>query len=113
MMKLNAVIAALLGIGLACAGGTARAIDADAAQALAKKSDCFKCHAVDKDKKGPSFAKTSAKYKGKPDGVDKVILNITTGPKVKMEDGTEEEHKIVKSTNKDDIKNLAEWILSH
>jgi cytochrome c len=111
-MKKSAILAAMLGIGLATFGGTARAVDADAAQALAKKSDCFKCHAVDKDKKGPAFAKTAAKYKGKPDGLDKVILNITTGPKVKMDDGTEEDHKIVKSTNKDDIKNLAEWILA-
>jgi cytochrome c len=111
-MKKSAILAAVLGIGLAAAGGTARAVDADAAQALAKKSDCFKCHAVDKDKKGPAFAKTAAKYKGKADGLDKVITNITTGPKVKLDDGTEEDHKIVKSTNKDDIKNLAEWILS-
>ena len=41
--------------------------DADAAQALIKKSDCGKCHAVDKKKDGPSFKETAAKYKGKPD----------------------------------------------
>ena len=111
-MKNNSILAALVGIALAGSGGAALAVDAEAAQALAKKSDCFKCHAVDKDKKGPSFAKTAAKYKGKPDALDKVITDITTGPKVKMEDGTEEDHKIVKSTNKDDIKNLAEWILA-
>ena len=112
MMKKNTILAALTGFALACAGGAAKAVDAEAAQALATKIDCFKCHAVDKDKKGPSFAKTAAKYKGKPDALDKVITDITTGPKVKMEDGTEEDHKIVKSTNKDDIKNLAEWILA-
>lgn len=111
-MKKNALLAGMMGIMLSCSGGAAFAVDADAAQSLAKKSDCFKCHAVDKDKKGPAFAKTAAKYKGKPGGLEKVTLNITTGPKVKMEDGTEEDHKIVKSTNKDDIKNLAEWILA-
>ena len=30
------------------------AVDEGAARALAKKNDCFKCHAVDKTKKGPS-----------------------------------------------------------
>lgn len=87
-------------------------VDEEAANALAKKSDCFKCHAIDKTKKGPSFKKIAAKYKGKPDGEEKLIKNFTTGPKVKLEDGTEEEHKIVKSTDLKEQKNLAQWILS-
>jgi len=41
------------------------AVDEAAAQALAKKNDCFKCHAVDKTKKGPSLKKIAAKYKEK------------------------------------------------
>jgi cytochrome c len=90
----------------------ADAVDADAAQALAKKNDCFKCHAIDKTKKGPSFKKTAAKYKGKADGPDKILKNITTGPKVKLEDGTEEEHKIIDSKDPKAIKNLIDWILS-
>ena len=87
-------------------------IDADAAQALAKKNDCFKCHAIDKTKKGPSYKKVAAKYKGKADGEEKVILNFTTGPKVKLEDGTEEEHKIIDTKDPKALKNLAQWILS-
>ncbi|HVZ43701.1 MAG TPA: c-type cytochrome [Ramlibacter sp.] len=86
--------------------------DADAAQALAKKNDCFKCHSIDKTKKGPSFQKISAKYKGKADGEDKVIKNFTTGPKVKLEDGTEEDHKIIDTKDAKALKNLADWILS-
>jgi cytochrome c len=31
---------------------------------------------------------------------------------VKFEDGHEEEHKIVKSTDPKEIKNLVDWILS-
>jgi cytochrome c len=88
------------------------AVDADAAQALAKKNDCFKCHAVDKTKKGPSLKKIAAKYKGKPDGQEKAIKNMTTGPKVKLEDGTEEEHKIIDTKDTKELKNLADWILS-
>jgi len=91
----------------------AQAADVDAAKALAKKNDCFKCHAVDKDKKGPSLQKIAAKYKGKADGEEKAIKNMTTGPKVKLEDGTEEEHKIINTKDADAIKNLAQWILSN
>ena len=88
------------------------AVDVDAAKALAKKNDCFKCHAVDKTKKGPSMKKISAKYKGKADGMEKGIKNITTTHTVKLEDGTEEEHKIIDTKDAAAIKNLVEWMLS-
>ena len=39
--------------------------DGDAAQALAKKSNCLKCHSIDKKKDGPAFKVTAEKYKGK------------------------------------------------
>lgn len=90
----------------------AAGVDAEAAKALAKRNDCFKCHAVDKTKKGPSYQKIAAKYKGKPDGESKLITNFTTGPKVKLEDGTEEDHKIVDTKDTKELKNLANWILS-
>lgn len=89
------------------------AVDEDAAKALAKRNDCFKCHAVDKTKKGPSYQKIAAKYKGKEaEGETKIIKNITTGPTVKLEDGSEEEHKIIDTKDKAEIKNLIGWILS-
>lgn len=89
------------------------AVDVDAAKALAKKNDCFKCHAPDKSKKGPSLKKIAEKYKGKADGQEKAIKNMTTGPKVKLEDGTEEEHKVIDTKDMAQLKNLADWILSH
>lgn len=88
------------------------AVDAEAAQALAKKNDCFKCHSVDKTKKGPSYKKIAAKYKGKADGQEKAIKNMTTGGKVKLEDGTEEDHKIIETKDTKELKNLADWILA-
>jgi cytochrome c len=88
------------------------AVDADAANALAKKNDCFKCHSLDKEKKGPSYKKIAEKYKGKPEGQEKLIKNFTTGPKVKLDDGTEEDHKIVNTKDSAALKNLADWILS-
>jgi len=90
----------------------AAGVDADAAQALAKSNGCFKCHALDKTKKGPSYKKIAAKYKGKAEGEEKLIKNFTTGPKVKLEDGTEEEHKVIDTKDMKELKNLAQWILS-
>lgn len=113
--KLSFVLVTLL-----ASGGIATpslAADADAAQALAKKNECTKCHAIDKDKKGPSYKKIAAKYKGKADGEEKAIKNMTTGVKVKLDDGTEEEHKIIKldlakPADVAALKNLAAWILA-
>jgi cytochrome c len=92
--------------------GPAQAVDADAAQTLAKQSKCLTCHAIDKKKKAPSYQEIAAKYKGKPDAEAKLIKHVTTGPKVKFEDGHEEDHATVKSKNQDEIKNLVDWILS-
>ncbi|MDD4977588.1 MAG: c-type cytochrome [Gallionella sp.] len=87
-------------------------VDEVAAKSLAKKSDCFKCHAVDKTKKGPSYKKIAIKYKGKADAESVLVKQITTGPKVKLEDGSEESHKIIDSQDQGAIKNLVGWILS-
>ena len=104
--------AAVLAAVLALATPVAQAVDADAAQALAKKNECLKCHAIDKEKKGPSFKKIAAKYKGKADGEEKAIKNMTTGPKVKLDDGTEEEHKVINTKDPAALSNLAQWILA-
>ena len=80
---------------------------------LLKKNDCFKCHAIDKSKKGPSYKKIAAKYKGKEaEGEAKMYKNVTTGPKVKLEDGKEEEHKIIEAKDDKEIRALIKWILS-
>lgn len=87
------------------------AVDAEAAQALMKKSDCFKCHSVDKKKDGPSYKEVAKKYKGKPDGEEKLIKHITTRPMIEI-DGKKEEHKAIKSTDPAEVKNVVDWILS-
>jgi cytochrome c len=92
--------------------GPSRAADAEAAQALAKRSNCFKCHAVDKKKEAKPWKEVAAKYKGKPDAQATLVKHLTTGPKVKLDDGSEEEHPVIKTKNQDEIKNLVDWILS-
>ena len=99
-----------LGIALGVTG-TASAVDADGAQTLIRKSDCTKCHAVDKKKDGPSFKETAGKYKGKADGAQKLFTHLTTNPKVKI-DGKEEEHASLKTKNEAEVRNVVEWILS-
>jgi len=94
---------------------TAQAVDAEAAQALARQNNCLKCHSVDKEKDAPSFKKVAAKYKGKADAEQKLIDHITSGNKVKFADGHEEEHKVIKISPPKDmgqVKNLVQWILS-
>ena len=113
MMKSSlSLLGASMVLALASFSPAHAAVDADAAQALLKKNDCTKCHSVDKTKKGPSWKKVAAKYKGKPDGQEKAIKNMTTGSKVKLEDGTEEEHKIIDTKDPAALKNLADWILA-
>ena len=112
LLKIAASMAGAALLSLSFNAMAADAIDADAAKALAKKNDCTKCHAIDKTKKGPAYKKVADKYKGKADGADKLLKSITTGPKVKLEDGTEEEHKIIDSKDPKAIKNLIDWILS-
>lgn len=89
------------------------AVDVDAAKALAKSNDCLKCHAADKDKKGPSMKKIADKYRGKPDGQEKAVKNMTVGQTVKLTDGTEEKHKVIDTKDPKELKNMADWYLSH
>jgi cytochrome c len=97
----------------------AYAVDAEAANALAKKNNCFKCHAIEdvkgKEMDGPSFKKVAEKFRGKPGAENRLIEHITTGEKAKYADGHEEEHKIIKTSPSKDmeqIKNIVQWILS-
>lgn len=99
------------GLGLSLAASAAE-VDADAAQALMKKSGCFKCHSVDKKKDGPSFKETATKLKGKADAEQKLYIHLTTHPKIKV-DGKEEEHASLKTKNEAEVRNVVKWILSH
>lgn len=87
------------------------AADADAATKAMKDNGCTKCHSVDKAKKGPAFKKVAADMKGKADAEAKLVTFLTTGPKVKMDDGTQEEHKVAKG-DPAQVKNLVQFILA-
>ncbi|MFZ2157004.1 MAG: hypothetical protein WAV72_12915 [Bradyrhizobium sp.] len=86
------------------------AADADAATKAMKDNGCTKCHSVDKAKKGPAFKKVAADMKGKAGAEAKLTTFLTTGPMIKMDDGTQEEHKAVKDPAV--AKNLVQFILA-
>jgi cytochrome c len=102
---------ALIAVFLSASVLMADAADDAAAEALARKSGCLKCHSVDKKKDGPSFKETAAKYKGKPDAEQKLVTHLTTNPKIKI-DGKEETHDSLKTKNDADVKNVVQWVLS-
>ena len=89
---------------------SALAVDADAANKALKDNGCTKCHSIDKAKKGPAFKKVAADMKGKADAEAVLTKFLTTGPKVKTADGTEEEHKALNDPAT--VKNLVQFILS-
>ncbi len=83
---------------------------ASASQALAQKSGCLACHAIDKKVLGPSMKDVAAKYKGDASAEAKLIAKVKKGgsgvwgpmpmpansPQVKDED----------------IKSIVQWILA-
>ena len=92
---------------LSCAG--AFAVDAAAAKALATKSACLACHAVDKKLVGPAFKEVAAKYAGKAGAADTLAGKIIKGGSgvwgpVPMPANAQ--------VNDADAKKLAAWVLT-
>jgi cytochrome c len=114
-MKIQISPAASLMTALAAAilvaATPALAQDVAAAEALAKKSNCMKCHSVSAKKEGPSFKETAAKYKGKADAEATLVKHLTTNPKIKV-DGKQEEHDNLKTKNEAEVRNVVKWILA-
>ncbi len=115
-MKISIISRLALGSGAAAAlfflaAPAFAAVDAAAAEALAKRSNCMKCHSISAKKEGPPFKETAAKYKGKADAEKKLATHLTTSPKVKV-DGKEEEHANLKTKNDAEVLNVVQWILA-
>ena len=88
-------IAMVTAVGLAGAG-FAQAQDG---AALAQKSGCMTCHAMDVKKMGPSFKEAAAKFKGKKDA--DVVAAVKAS----------KSHASSKASD-DDLKALGKWILT-
>ena len=96
---------AVLFLGLAAAA----TLPAYAQEELAKKYNCFACHAVDKKLVGPAYKDVAAKYRGDPGAEAKLFEKVKKGgqgawgqvpmpPNTQVPDG--------------DIHKLVKWILS-
>ncbi len=90
----------------------AHAFDADEAKMMLRRNNCLKCHSVDKKKEAPSYQEVAAKYRSRSDARERLWTHLTTGPQVKFADGHEEEHKILRPQNPEELKNLIDWILA-
>lgn len=112
MQSSKLILSLTAGLFAATLSSGAFAQDVDGAKELMKQNKCTQCHGMDKDKDAPAFKKIAAKYKGKADAEEKLVKHLSTGPKVKLSDGTEEEHKVVKSKDAAQTKNLVQFILS-
>jgi len=102
------IVSASIMLAFATLAPAHAAADADAAQALFKKSKCNTCHAPDKTKTGPSLKAMAAELKGKADAQDTVVKQITTGMKLKAGG----EHAVIGTKDAKELKNLADWILA-
>ena len=114
-MKVHKIIGNFSGIAAVAAtllvsSSAFAAMSNDDVEPYLKKQGCLRCHAADKTKKGPAWKKVAQEKKGKPEDI---IKHITTGPKVKMPDGTEEDHKIIETKDPAELNTIANWILSH
>ena len=115
MQLLRTVVA----VACLCVFTSSVAINERGAKKLAKKSDCFKCHAIDKKKDGPSLVEISKKYKDKVEAkevtkeqvAEALYTHITTNPTVEV-DGKKEKHKSIESDDEAAIRNIVEWIIS-
>jgi cytochrome c len=98
--RFPACLAAMLALAIAPSGFAA--VDPVAAEALLRKNNC------------PSYREVAQKYKGKDRGEaeTRLVTHITTGEKAKFPDGHEEDHKIIKTKDMDEIRNGINWILS-
>jgi len=111
-IRINKLLLTLTVALTAWAPLAAFAFDAAAAESMVRQNGCFKCHSIEKKKDGPAYKDVAAKYKGKSDAEARLITHITTGEKAKFPDGHEEEHKIIKTKDMNEIKNVIQWILS-
>ena len=107
-MKMNLKQLALAGLAL-MASGSGFAVDAAAAKALATKSACLACHAVDKKLVGPAYQEVAAKHKGQADAVAKVAARIKSGGSGLYGAVPMPAQAALKD---DELKLLAEWVLA-
>jgi cytochrome c len=90
------------------AAGT-HAADPTAAEALAKNSGCFACHAADKKLVGPGYKEIADRYRNEKGAEATLIKKVKDGGKGVWGDIPMAPNAHVKD---EDIKTMVQWILS-
>lgn len=109
--RISIAALALLG-GMLAISVDAVALDVISAQMLARQSGCLECHSVYQKKIGPAWKDVAGKYRGEPGAEERLYMHVTTGRKARFDDGHEEDHPIVKTSDRKRIDNLVLWILA-
>jgi cytochrome c len=96
-------------LALALAAALPAAVPAYGQEELAKKHNCFACHAVDKKLVGPSYKDVAGKYRDDKQAEAKLFEKVKKGGQgvwgqVPMPPNTQ--------VPDSDIKSLVKWILS-
>src|SRR5512144_1208894 len=105
-------LAVALGAGALGVPRAATALDVLAAQTLVRQSGCLECHSIYQKKIGPAWKDVAAKYHREAEARQRLYLHVTTGRKAKFDDGHEEFHPIVKTSDPKRIDNLVLWLLA-
>lgn len=104
------LVALVAGAGLMVAGAANAAMSQDDALALAKKSGCLNCHALDKNVVGPAWKDVGAKYKGDKGAEAKLIEKVKKGGSGNW--GTVPMIPNSPAVSDDNIKALVEFVLT-
>ena len=99
----------VVAVAATCLMGSAAAI-ADDGSALAKKSGCFNCHAIDKKLVGPAYKDVAKKYKGDADAVARLSKKVSEGGSGAWGPAPMPPNK--GKVSEADIKTLVTWVLS-
>lgn len=85
-------------------------ITANANQALAQKSGCLACHAVDQKILGPAYKDVAKKYKGQADAEAKLVAKVKKGGSGVW--GAIPMPPMSPQIKDEDIKTLVKWVLT-
>ncbi len=96
-------------IGLALVSVDVAAINV---QKMLKNQGCLKCHAISRQKDGPSIKKLAAKYRDDLEATVKLRTHLTSSPEIGVE-GKVEKHKQFEPKSATDLDEVIRWIRSH
>ncbi|MBC5805317.1 MAG: c-type cytochrome [Candidatus Eremiobacter antarcticus] len=103
------VVACLLTSLLVSTRQAASAGSQSRGEALARKSDCLSCHAVDRKVVGPAFVSVAKRYAGKPGALDKLVAKVRNGGAGNWGSVAMTPHPNVPTS---DLRAMVTWVLS-